>query len=59
MKENKVDITTLIDAARFLEVPVERIRGLIRNGQLNGCVIPGDPDLGFVNVEDILDLVET
>lgn len=52
------DFTTLKDASRFLEVPVERLRGLIRNGQLNGVVIPGAPDMGFVSVEDVLDLAE-
>lgn len=59
MKTNKMDFTTLTDASKFLEIPVERIRGLICTGQLNGVVIPGNPDMGFVNVDDILDLVET
>ena len=53
-----MNYTTILDAAKFMEVPVDRVLGLIRTGQLNGVTIPGSEELGFVNVDDILDLVK-
>ena len=55
---SKIDYTSITDASRFLEIPKERLLGLIRTGQLNGVTIPGTEE-GYVQVDDILDLAET
>ena len=48
--------TTLMDEALFLEVPVQRIEALIENNQILGVVT--GPSMGFVQVDDVLDLAE-
>lgn len=48
---------SLVDAAYVMEVPVERIISLIRNGQANGVFIPGSKDLGSISEDEVLDLM--
>ena len=48
---------TLVDAADVMEISVERLMNLIRNGQANGVTIPGSDNLGYISEDEVLDLM--
>lgn len=47
----------LVDASKITGTPVMRLQSLIRNDQINGVLIPGSSDLGFVDKDTVDDLL--